>query len=193
MCGCTDAVRKYRRAGARAWRQAACVLAACLIATHAIATNAEAGTDGDALVRIYADAVWYKSRLEPERRWRGILRRLPVLEGPGSRTALTFALVTAGKTYPVYAAGVEGELAPFTGRWVEVVGKLVDLGDEGFGEELWIGTARAIRPAAASALPDVGDFAGPRPDTGYGLREGWAEAAASLRGSKHGNRRGGHA
>jgi hypothetical protein len=133
------------RAGARAWMLAGRILAAGLISMLAITTNAESGTDSDAhLVRIYADADWYKSRPEPERQWRGILRQRPVVEGPGSRTALTFALVTPERTYPVYAAGVGKDLAPFTGQWVEVEGKLVDLGDEGFGEELWIATARPI-------------------------------------------------
>jgi hypothetical protein len=67
-----------------------------------------------------------------------------VVAGPGSRTALSFALVTPQATYPVYAAGVDKDLAPFTGRWLEVEGKLVDLSDEGFGKELWIGRVRPI-------------------------------------------------
>jgi hypothetical protein len=86
----------------------------------------------------------YKARPEPERRWRGILRQQLVIEGPGSRTALPLALVTAEGTYPACAVGVENDLAGFTGEWVEVKGKLVDLGDEGFGKELWIASARAI-------------------------------------------------
>ena len=135
------------RAGMQeAWKLLACVLAASLLSTQAVSSaNARSGTDGSTPpVRIYAGADWYQSRPEPERHWRGILRRRPVVEGPGSRTALTFALDTGERTYPVYAAGVESELAPFAGRWVEVEGKLVDLGDEGFGEELWIATARSI-------------------------------------------------
>lgn len=117
-------------------------LAVSLLSAQA-AADAHSMTGAD-LVRIHADADWYRSRPEPERRWRGILKERPVIAGPGSRTALTFALVTAQSTYRVYAAGVDKRLAPFTGRCLEVEGKLVDLGDEGFGTELWIATARLV-------------------------------------------------
>lgn len=97
-----------------------------------------------AAVRVHADENWYRSRPEREQRWRGILRERPVVAGPGSRTALGFALETAEGMYPVYSAGVTGVLARFEGQRLEVVGKLVNLADEGLGTELWIATIRPL-------------------------------------------------
>jgi hypothetical protein len=89
-------------------------------------------------MEIYSRTNWYLSRLEPEQEWRGVLHRRQVTRGPASRSALTFAFETAEELFPVYAANVEGQLAQFLGLPSIVRGKLVDLRDEGFGQELWI-------------------------------------------------------
>ena len=49
-------------------------------------------------------------------------------------------LATYGGKYPVYAAGREEKLTRLAGWRLRVRGKRVDLREEGFGEELWIGT-----------------------------------------------------
>ena len=90
---------------------------------------------------VHANEPWYRERREPEQVWRGRLARRRVAAGPGVRTALTFSLETTnGAALPVYAAGVETKLGPFEDQRVVVRGKLVDLGPEGHGTELWIGT-----------------------------------------------------
>lgn len=101
-------------------------------------------------VRVFADEAWYRERAEPEQAWQGALRRRAEDRGPGGRPGLSFSLQTADQDLPVYAAGVDERLAPFVGARVTVTGKLVDLGGEGFGHELWIGV---IAHEAASARP----------------------------------------
>ncbi len=129
-----------------AWALLGAVLAAGLAFTPTSAAGAEVPAGSSVSVTIYAKADWYLRRPERERRWRGILNDRAATPGPGTRTALVFALVSHEAVYPVYAAGVEKELSRFVGQTVEVDGKLVDLADEGFGKELWIAT---IRPLAA--------------------------------------------
>ena len=67
-----------------------------------------------------------------------MLHRRQVTQGPASRSALTFDFLSGEEQIPVYAANVEGQLAQFLGYPSIVRGKLVDLRDEGFGQELWI-------------------------------------------------------
>ena len=122
-----------------------------LLSAQAVADGVASVNDNrGAAVRIYADADWYRTRPEPERRWHGILKERPVVSGPSNRTALKFVFVTKEGTYPVYAAGVGKDLAPFTGRRLEVEGKLVDLTDEGFGKELWVASFRPLSEGARS-------------------------------------------
>ena len=123
-------------------------LAVCL---HALpgAASEPGRQQAERPVRIHADAEWYRSRAEFEQHWVGVLRRRPVVEGPGSRTALSYALVTADGELAVYAAGVEALLARYADRRIDVRGRLVDLSSEGFGRELWIGTLKAADPADA--------------------------------------------
>ena len=103
------------------------------------------GTD---VTQIFAEAEWYQARPEPEKQWRGVLRKRDAPLGPATRGALSFTLVTADKSLPVYAANVEQRLGPFVGRQVLVSGKLVDLSQEGFGEELWIASIQAMGPSS---------------------------------------------
>jgi hypothetical protein len=89
---------------------------------------------------IFAEADWYLARSEPEKEWQGVLRNRDVLIGPATRTALLYTFVTDDKQLPVYTANIGQQLAPYVALPVIVRGKLVDLSNEGFGQELWIGS-----------------------------------------------------
>ena len=89
---------------------------------------------------IFARADWYLARSEPEKKWQGVLRNRDVLIGPATRTALLYTFVTDDKQLPVYTANLGQQLAPYVGLPAIVRGKLVDLSNEGFGQELWIGS-----------------------------------------------------
>lgn len=89
-------------------------------------------------VVIFGDEEWYKARSEQEQPFRGRLRPREVTSGPGSRTALRYALVTDDSTLPVYAPDENDRLRRFVERRVVARGKRVDLASEGFGVELWI-------------------------------------------------------
>jgi hypothetical protein len=144
MSGFASAARQ-----ARGWPRAVASMLAAVVVMVGCAQTAAAGAEseksaGAVAVRIHADADWYRARPERERRWRGTLRERPVVAGPASRTALSYALETSEGSYPVYAAGVETALARLAGQLLDVEGKLVDLADEGFGKELWIATVRPL-------------------------------------------------
>ncbi len=53
---------------------------------------------------------------------------------------MRYELVTDVESFPVYAPDHNRELEPFVGRQVVVPAKVVDLSNEGFGTELWIGS-----------------------------------------------------
>jgi len=106
--------------------------------------NSPTSRQGTDVTKIYAEAEWYQARPEPEKQWRGVLRRRDSPLGPATRAALSFTLVTEGQQLPVYAANVEQRLAPFVSHQVLVSGKLVDLGKEGFRVELWIAAIRSV-------------------------------------------------
>jgi hypothetical protein len=92
---------------------------------------------------IFAGADWYIARPEAEQEWLGVLRERNVVLGPASRTAVNLELVVAERQWlPVYAANVGPQLAPYVRHRVTVRGKLVDLAQEGYGKELWIGWIR---------------------------------------------------
>ncbi len=97
-------------------------------------------------IKIYEGAEWYDSRPEPEKVWRGALQKREVAVGPATRTALAYILITEEGEFPVYAAHAEHKLAPFVGRQVLIEGKLVNLGNEGLGQELWIASIRLFEP-----------------------------------------------
>ncbi len=142
MCGFGDAQSVKRRRFAAA-------LAAVLLLPDLRSPStgwgvAVADSEGQRVIEIYVREQWYRVRPEPQRRWRGKLYERPVVQGPGSRTSLGFTLVTEEGDFPVYSAGVAQQLGPLSGRPVEILGKLVDLRSEGFGQELWIGTIRLV-------------------------------------------------
>lgn len=64
--------------------------------------------------------------------------------GPAGRAALAYRLELEGRSVDVYAANVEALLTGFVDRTVVAAGKLVDLSGEGFGEELWLASLRAV-------------------------------------------------
>jgi hypothetical protein len=99
---------------------------------------------GGSAETIYARESWYRERSEPERHWRGVLRRREPERGPASRSALLFTLETRSGSLPVYAAGVAEKLAGYADRRVLARAKLVDLRQEGYGRELWIGTIERL-------------------------------------------------
>ena len=67
------------------------------------------------MVDVYAAADWYRERAEPERPWRGILRRSPARGGPADRPSVAFVLVTDDGPIALYAAGAEHVLADVRG------------------------------------------------------------------------------
>jgi len=91
------------------------------------------------MTQIFADQKWYCDHPIKERSWEGIVTRRVIGLGPADRMALTLALKTVEEEIPLYTAGVEEKLEPFVDKQVKVIGKLVDLENEGFGPEIWIG------------------------------------------------------
>jgi len=71
-----------------------------------------------------------------------VLRRREPPRGPAGRAALAYALELEGSYVDVYAAIVEALLARFLDHKIVATGKLVDLGGEGFGKELWLASIR---------------------------------------------------
>ena len=69
----------------------------------------------------------------------GVLRPREVIEGPATRPGLGYEFATGTLRLPVYTGGPATGLATFAGPEVVVLGKIVDLSDEGFDRELWIG------------------------------------------------------
>ena len=107
---------------------------------------ADAGAERAEVVRIYTDEAFYRRRGEPEQPFVGRLERKDVVQGPGTRRH-AYRLVTDDREIPVYATpAADGRLQPLVGRQAQVEGKLIDLRDEGFGLELWIGTIAPQSP-----------------------------------------------
>ena len=100
------------------------------------ATAAQAST----MTKIFADEPWYRGRREPERDWEGVLSARPTVAGPNTREALGHLLQMQDRSVPVYTPSVSATLQPFVNHRVRIVGKLIDLSREGFGEELWPGS-----------------------------------------------------
>lgn len=82
---------------------------------------------------------WYDDRPEPEQRVAGVLRAAAVRSTPGGRDRLPYLLQADNGDVPVYAPALEDRLDRLVDQPVVLVGKLVDLSDEGFGTELWVG------------------------------------------------------
>lgn len=98
------------------------------------------------MTAIYAEANWYLASPEPEKLWQGLLQQRNTQIGPANRTGLIYTLVTDGDQIPVYAASAEHLFAAFVGKRISVIGKIVDLSNEGFSEELWIASIKVVEP-----------------------------------------------
>ena len=92
---------------------------------------------------IYASDDWYRARPEPEQEWQGVLNSRPEEIGPASRGGLFYILEVENEQWPVYAANMEDQFAPFVGYDVLVRGKLVDSPDSS-QPELWIASLRKM-------------------------------------------------
>ena len=65
---------------------------------------------------------------------------------PGGRDRLPFELAaTDGEARPLYGPAAEAALLAAVDQEVEVEAKLVDLGGEGLGAELWVADGSAVR------------------------------------------------
>lgn len=65
---------------------------------------------------------------------------------PGGRDRLPFELAAAGgDARPLYGPAAEAALLAAVDQEVEVEAKLVDLGGEGLGAELWVADGSAVR------------------------------------------------
>jgi hypothetical protein len=88
---------------------------------------------------------WYRDRPELEAVWRGTVRRREVGPTPGGRDRLPFELAAAGAVRPIYGPAAEAALLAAVDHEVDVEAKLVDLGGEGLGAELWVADGSAVR------------------------------------------------
>ncbi len=110
-----------------------------LLLLGAASPRRNAATQTSTMTKIFADEPWYRDRREPERDWEGVLSARAAGAGPNTREALGHLLQMRDRSVPVYTPSVSATLHPFINRRVRIVGKVVDLSREGFGEELWPG------------------------------------------------------
>jgi len=99
----------------------------------------DAAAQPSTMTKIFADKPWYRDQREPERDWEGVLSARAAGAGPNTREALGHLLQMRERNVPVYTPSLRATLQPFINRRVRIVGKLIDLSREGFGEELWPG------------------------------------------------------
>lgn len=93
-------------------------------------------------LQVFANEGFYRQRVEPEELLIGVLRAVPVREGPNTRD-MPFALIMGKDRFSVYVSGFDQEtLLPYVGHEVEIVGKRIDQREEGYGIEVWIATIR---------------------------------------------------
>jgi hypothetical protein len=81
---------------------------------------------------------WYDDRAEPEQSVSGVLKAAATPSTPGGRDRLPYRLLVDGESVAVYGPALEDRLGDLVDQPVVLVGKLVDLSDEGFGPELWV-------------------------------------------------------
>ena len=86
---------------------------------------------------LHEEASWYQERSEPEEEWEGVLEVLDTVQGPGGRTHRYALARENAARLPIYTGNLGDVLDDLEHRRVRVTGKLVDLTDEGFGEEIW--------------------------------------------------------
>ncbi len=101
------------------------------------------------VIVIHRDSSFYRARPEPEVTLIGRLRSMPVVTGPDTRD-LPIHFEDADGSFPLYAVGPAEEwLRPLIDRRVRLVGRYVDLREEGGVLELW---PAWVSPAEA---PDI--------------------------------------
>jgi hypothetical protein len=101
------------------------------------------------VIVIHRDSSFYRSRPEPEVTLIGWLRSKPVVTGPDTRD-LPIHFENAERSLPLYAVGPAGErLRPLIDSRVRLVGRYVDLRDEGGALELW---PAWVSPAGAPGI-----------------------------------------
>ena len=98
------------------------------------------------MIDIFAGENWYRSRPEAEQEWQGVLRKRDTPISPAGRTALRYTLITDEQQLPVYVANSERQFVPYADAPIRLRGKLVDLSNEGLGQELWVGSIEAYDP-----------------------------------------------
>jgi hypothetical protein len=116
-------------------------LAALALAAFALAATPVPAQDRDMseTIALHAGKAFYRERSEPEEEFTGRLVATPVGTGPDSRD-MPFALEMEAGAVPVYALGAAADaLAAFAGRRVRILGREVDLADQGGRVELWPG------------------------------------------------------
>lgn len=80
---------------------------------------------------------WYDDRAEPEQSVSGVLSAAAAPSTPGGRDRLPYRILVDGESVAVYGPALEDRLVDLVGQPVVLVGKMIDLSDEGFGLELW--------------------------------------------------------
>lgn len=83
---------------------------------------------------------WYYDRAEPEQTVSGVLRAAAVQSTPGGRDRLPYRLLVDGDLVAIYGPALEARLDELVDQPVVLVGKMVDLSNEGFGLEFWVRT-----------------------------------------------------
>ena len=81
---------------------------------------------------------WYDDRAEPEQSIAGVLKAAPVRNTPSGRDRLPFRILVREQLVAVYGPALEDRLHTLVDQPVVLIGKMVDLSDEGFGPELWV-------------------------------------------------------
>ena len=129
---------RFRRAARQAICAAALLLPAALLSEAGMGAEVRSEESGmtDA-IRLHKGKPFYEERPEVEQSFEGWLRKAPVMTGPDTRD-LPIHLELEGGNLAIYALGETAErLGPHLDRRVRIVGKQVDLRNEGGGVELW--------------------------------------------------------
>jgi hypothetical protein len=99
------------------------------------------------MIDIYHRFNWYCEYDAAEKVWKSISTTIEKTKlGPNIRPSLKYTLVSEeGDQLDIYAANVERVLAQYIRKKVLILGKLVDLSNEGFGQELGIGSIETFK------------------------------------------------
>jgi hypothetical protein len=102
------------------------------------------GSDVTEAIALHGGRSFYEERPEAEEVFVGWLREAPVVTGPDTRD-LPLALEMEGESLPIYALAKAAErLRPLLESRVRMVGKRIDLREEGGGIEIWPSSAAEL-------------------------------------------------